>query len=59
MMTTRHQHEGQDWLPEEIWKLTRHENLNGMNRIYTGSGDYGMMSIYADGFIDNVGLLNQ
>jgi hypothetical protein len=33
------------------------EDLHGMNRIYLGSkGDYGMMNIYAQGFIDNVRL---
>ena len=49
-----------DWLTgREIWSyyLNTAENLSGMNRIYTGSkGDYGMMSIYAEGFIDNVRL---
>jgi hypothetical protein len=49
-----------DWLTgRDIWSyyLNSPENLNGINRIYTGSkGDYGMMSIYADGFIDNVRL---
>jgi hypothetical protein len=42
-----------------IWSyyLNTAENLNGMNRIYLGSkGDYGMMSIYAQGYIDNVRL---
>jgi hypothetical protein len=49
-----------DWLTgREIWSyyLNTIENLNGMNRIYTGSkGDYDMMGIYAEGFIDNVRL---
>jgi len=49
-----------DWLTgREIWSyyLNTAENLNGMNRIYTGSkGDYGMMGIYAEGNIDNVRL---
>ena len=49
-----------DWLTgKEIWSyyLNTAENLNGMNRIYTGSkGDYGAMSIYAEGYIDNVRL---
>ena len=49
-----------DWLTgREIWSyyLNTAENLNGMNRIYTGSkGDYGMMGIYAEGYIDNVRL---
>jgi hypothetical protein len=49
-----------DWLSgREIWSyyLNTAENLNGMNRIYTGSkGDYGMMGIYAEGYIDNVRL---
>ena len=40
-----------------IWSyyINTAEDLNGMNRIYLGSiGDYGMMSIYAKGYIDNV-----
>jgi hypothetical protein len=44
---------------KEIWSwfITTAENLNGMNRIYMGSkGDYGMMNIYALGYIDNVRL---
>jgi len=44
---------------KEIWSyyLTIAENLNGMNRIYLGSkGDYGVMNIYAQGYIDNVRL---
>jgi hypothetical protein len=44
---------------KEIWSyyLNSAENLNGMNRIYVGSkGDYGMMNIYALGYIDNVRL---
>ena len=49
-----------DWLTgREIWSyyLNTAENLNGMNRIYTGSnGVYGMMGIYAEGYIDNVRL---
>ncbi len=49
-----------EWLTgREIWSyyLNTAENLNGMNRIYTGSkGDYGMMGIYAEGYIDNVRL---
>jgi hypothetical protein len=49
-----------DWLTgREIWSyyLNSAENLNGMNRIYTGSkGDYGVMGIYAVGYIDNVRL---
>jgi hypothetical protein len=49
-----------DWITgREIWSyyLNTPETLNGMNRIYTGSkGDYGMMGIYAEGFIDNVRL---
>jgi hypothetical protein len=49
-----------DWITgREIWSyyLNTAETLNGMNRIYTGSkGDYGMMGIYAEGFIDNVRL---
>jgi len=49
-----------DWITgREIWSyyLNTVENLNGMNRIYTGSkGDYGMMGIYAEGDIDNVRL---
>jgi hypothetical protein len=49
-----------EWLiGREIWSyyLNTAENLNGMNRIYTGSkGDYGMMGIRAEGYIDNVRL---
>jgi hypothetical protein len=44
---------------KEIWSyyLNTAENLNGMNRLYLGSkGDYGMMSIYAQGYLDNVRL---
>jgi hypothetical protein len=44
---------------KEIWSyfLKTSEDLNGMNRIYMGSkGDYGMMNIYALGYIDNVRL---
>jgi hypothetical protein len=43
----------------DIWSyyVTTGEDLHGMNRIYLGSkGDYGMMNIYAQGFIDNVRL---
>jgi hypothetical protein len=45
---------------KDIWSyyLNTAENLNGMNRIYLGSkGDYGMMSIYAQGYIDNIRLI--
>jgi len=49
-----------DWLTgREIWSyyVNTAENLNGMNRIYTGSkGDYGVMGVYAEGNIDNVRL---
>jgi hypothetical protein len=49
-----------NWLTgREIWSyyINTAENLNGMNRIYTGSkGDYGMMYIYAEGYLDNVRL---
>lgn len=44
---------------KEIWGyfLKAGDDLHGMNRIYLGSiGDYGMMSIYAKGYIDNVRL---
>ena len=44
---------------KDIWSyyINTNENLNGMNRIYVGSkGDYGMMNIYALGYIDNVRL---
>ena len=44
---------------KDIWSyyLSTAENLNGMNRIYVGSkGDYGIMNIYAIGYIDNVRL---
>ena len=44
---------------KEIWNyyLNTAENLNGMSRLYLGSkGDYGMMSIYAQGYLDNVRL---
>jgi hypothetical protein len=44
---------------KNIWSyyINTAENLNGMNRIYVGSkGDYGMMNIYALGYIDNVRL---
>ncbi len=43
----------------EIWSyyVNTAENLNGMNRIYLGSkGDYGMMNVYAQGYIDNIRL---
>jgi hypothetical protein len=47
-----------EWLTgREIWSyyLNTVENMNGMNRIYTGSkGTYGRMNIYAVGYIDNV-----
>jgi hypothetical protein len=42
---------------KNIWSyyINTNENLNGMNRLYVGSkGDYGMMNIFALGFIDNV-----
>jgi hypothetical protein len=44
---------------KEIWSyyLNTAENLNGMNTLYLGSkGDYGMMGIYAQGYLDNVRL---
>jgi hypothetical protein len=44
---------------KNIWSyyINTNENLNGMNRLYVGSkGDYGMMNIYALGYIDNVRL---
>jgi hypothetical protein len=44
---------------KDIWSyyVNTGEDLHGMNRIYLGSkGDYGMMGIYAQGFIDNVRL---
>jgi hypothetical protein len=44
---------------KEIWGyyVTAGDDLHGMNRIYLGSvGDYGMMSTYAKGYIDNVRL---
>ena len=44
---------------KNIWSyyISTNENLNGMNRLYVGSkGDYGMMNIYALGYIDNVRL---
>jgi hypothetical protein len=43
----------------EIWSyyVNAGEDLRGMNRIYIGSkGDYGMMGIYAKGYLDNVRL---
>ncbi len=43
----------------ELWGyfVNTGEDLHGMNRIYLGSiGDYGMMNIYATGYIDNVRL---
>jgi hypothetical protein len=43
-----------------VWSyfLNTYESLRDMNRIYVGSGgDYGMMYIYATGYIDNVRLL--
>jgi hypothetical protein len=42
---------------KEIWGyyVNTGEDLTGMKRIYLGSiGDYGMMSTYAKGYIDNV-----
>jgi beta-lactamase regulating signal transducer with metallopeptidase domain len=44
---------------KNIWSyyINTNENLNGMNRLYVGSkGDYGMMNIYALGYIDNIRL---
>ena len=44
---------------KEIWSyyLNTVEDIRNMNRIYLGSrGDYGMMNIYARGYIDNVRL---
>jgi hypothetical protein len=44
---------------KEIWGyyVNTGEDLRGMKRIYLGSiGDYGMMGIYAKGYIDNVRL---
>jgi len=44
---------------KQIWSyyLNTWETLRGMNRLYIGSGgDYGMMSRYAIGYIDNVRL---
>jgi len=44
---------------KEIWGyyMNTLENLHGMNRIYIGSvGDYGVMNIYAKGYIDNIRL---
>jgi hypothetical protein len=43
----------------QIWSyyVNTGEDLHGMNRIYIGSiGDYGPMSIYASGYIDNIRL---
>jgi hypothetical protein len=43
----------------ELWGyfVNTGEDLHGMNRIYLGSiGDYGMMNIYAKGYIDNIRL---
>lgn len=43
----------------DIWNyfINTGEDLHGMNRIYLGSkGDYGMMGIFAKGYIDNVRL---
>jgi len=44
---------------KEMWGyyVTASDDLSGMNRIYLGSiGDYGMMSIYAKGYLDNIRL---
>jgi hypothetical protein len=44
---------------KDIWSyyVNTGEDLHGMNRIYLGSkGDYGMMGIYAQGYVDNVRL---
>lgn len=44
---------------KDVWGyyVNTGENLQGMNRIYLGSkGDYGMMGLYAQGYIDNVRL---
>ena len=44
---------------KDIWSyfINTDEDLHGMNRLYLGSkGDYGMMGIYAKGYIDNVRL---
>lgn len=44
---------------QEIWGyfVTVAQELHGMDRIYIGSkGDYGMTSIYARGYLDNVRL---
>jgi hypothetical protein len=44
---------------KDIWSyyVNTGEDLTGMKRIYVGSkGDYGMMGIYAQGYIDNVRL---
>ncbi len=44
---------------KDVWSyfINTGEELRGMNRIYLGSkGDYGMMGIYAIGYIDNVRL---
>jgi len=44
---------------QEIWGyyIALADNLRGMNRIFIGTkGDYGMMNIYAQGYIDNVRL---
>jgi hypothetical protein len=44
---------------KEIWSyfIQCGENMKGLNRIYLGSkGDYGVMNIYAQGYLDNVRL---
>jgi hypothetical protein len=44
---------------KDVWSyyVNVAEDLHGMNRIFLGSkGDYGMTSIYAKGYIDNVRL---
>ncbi|MDO8872332.1 MAG: hypothetical protein Q7V05_06330 [Methanoregula sp.] len=44
---------------KDIWDyfIQCGENMKGLNRLYLGSkGDYGMMNIYAQGYLDNVRL---
>ena len=44
---------------KDIWNyfIQCGENMKGLNRLYLGSkGDYGMMNIYAQGYLDNVRL---
>lgn len=44
---------------KDIWSyfINTDEDFHGMNRLYLGSkGDYGMMGIYAKGYLDNVRL---